>query len=224
MLVARTGRPAVAAVAAALVVASCGSGRGPSSDELLSDALTTLAHARSVHDREVQSSAAGTNTFHSDMTQNAVHTKASSSNGAWAETVLASGVLYERGSRTGGRWWVMPDTDRIAAETTTIPGTVGCLRAEHGRFSVVGSLNAAHVVLADDGNAPGAAPGRWYVTTGPPARLTRFVHTGPDREGGPPHCGRTLAGVTIDASYSGYDRPVSITAPTDAVPAPPGTS
>jgi hypothetical protein len=212
------------AVAAAVLVAACGSASSPSPEHLLGDALTTLAKSRSVHYREVQSNEAGTNTYDSDITQNAVHTDARSSNGAWAETVLVGGVLYERSSRTGGRWWVMPEASRSAAETTTIPGDVSCLRAGHGRLRAVGSVTGAHVVLSDDGNAPGGGHGRWYLDAAKQVRLTRVVHRGPDRPGGPAHCGRARAGVTIDGSYSRYDTPVSVFAPTDAVPAPPGTA
>jgi hypothetical protein len=173
---------------------------------------------------EVQSSAAGTNTFDSDVTQDAVHTTGRSSNGAWSETVLVNGTLYERSSRTNERWWIMPDNDRMVAQTRTIPSSVECLRAEHGRLAAVGSLQRPTAVLSDDGNAPGAGRGRWYVSTASPTTLTRFVHHGPDREGGPPHCGRTLAGVTVDETYSRYGASVSITLPTDAVPAPAGTT
>jgi len=217
-----TGRATTLALAV-FTVAACGSSGTRSPDRLFADAMTTLARSHSVHYREAQSNGRATNTSDSDATQNAVHTEARSSNGAWSEMVLVNGVLYDRGSYTGGRWWVMPDADRTAAEPTTIPGQVRCLQTEHGRLAAVGSPSGGHVVLSDDGNAPGASPGRWYLNTAEPVRLMRSVHTGPDRDGGPAHCGRTLAGVTIDASYSAYDVPVSVTAPTDAVPAPPGT-
>ena len=117
----------------------------------------------------------------------------------------------------------MPESARVAAETTTIPRTVQCLRAGHGHLAGVGSLNRAHVELADDGKAPGAVPTRWYLEVGKEVWLTRFVFTGPDRPGGPPHCGHARAGVTIDRSFTRFNAPVSIAAPPDAVPAPPGT-
>jgi hypothetical protein len=203
---------------------ACGSSPERSPNQLLSEALTTLARARSVHTGEVQSGAAGSNTYVSDVTQGGFHTEATSSNGARAETVLTDGTLYERSTRTGGSWWIMPTSSAAAAQAGTIPGIVECLRAEHGHLIAGGSLQRRNLLLADDGLAPGAGPGRWYVTTGNPVTLTRFVHHGPDNAGGPAHCGHTLSGVTVDESYSKYNAPVAIVPPGGAVPAPPGTT
>src|SRR5436305_1634892 len=91
---------ASALMAATLVVvsAACGSVPKRTPEGLLTAALDSLAHARAVHYREVQSLGTTTTTYESDATADSFHAHANSTNGAWSESVLVAGTYYDRGS------------------------------------------------------------------------------------------------------------------------------
>jgi hypothetical protein len=192
----------------------------------MAKAVETLRHARSVHYEETQSDGTNVNRFESDLTADASASHASSTNGAWEETVSVGGRFYDRGSFTGGHWWILPSNARQAANASTINQVTNCMKGgSHGHLTAVGSLTGSKVVLADDGNSPGDAPARLYLTVGRQVRLDRVVSYGPGRPGGRPNCGGIpRAGATIDGSFSAYGAPVTVTAPAGAVPAPSGTT
>jgi hypothetical protein len=215
----QTSRTVLIALTLTVVSAACGAVPKRTPEGLLTAALDSLAQARSVHYREVQSLGPTTTTYESDATADAFHARATSTNGSWSETVLVHGRYYDRGSATGGSWRIMPEGARIAAEAGTIAGLASCLRAAHGHLSAVGSLSGSRIQLADAGDTPGAGPGRWFLSAGQDVRLDRYVHTGPDRAGGPANCGRASAGVTITSSLTKYSARVVIEAPRGAAPA-----
>jgi hypothetical protein len=102
----------------------------------------------------------------------------------------------------------------------------GCLIGRHGTLTVAGTtIDGMHpvVILKDHGDTPGDSPGQAYIaTTGPPLPL-RAVQTGPSRPGGHPDraCGeRSTRKDTTQSSnitLSGYNQPIQITAPPDAL-------
>ncbi len=97
-----------------------------------------------------------------------------------------------------------------------------CLTKEHGKLSNKGSGKVGDqdtIVLHDDGDAPGGAPGDLHVaTTGKPFPL-RAVQTGPQRSGksSDPKCQDDNETKESDIALSRFDEPVRISAPKGAV-------
>ena len=97
-----------------------------------------------------------------------------------------------------------------------------CLTKEHGKLSKKGGGKVGGqetIVLHDDGNAPGGAPGDLHVAaTGKPFPL-RAVQTGPQRSGktSDPKCQDDNETKESDISLSRFDEPVRISPPKGAV-------
>jgi hypothetical protein len=111
----------------------------------------------------------------------------------------------------------------------TDPSTIGyCfVQSHHGSITKSGTDTVdgkKAVVLVDEGNAPGATPGKLFVaTTGDPLPL-RAVQTGPQAPGGTPdaRCHETKDDVNSttrfsDLRLSNYDEKIVIAAPAGAV-------
>ena len=97
-----------------------------------------------------------------------------------------------------------------------------CLTKEHGKLSNKGQGKVGDqetIVLHDDGNAPGGAPGDLHVAaSGKPFPL-RAVQTGPQRSGksSDPKCQDDNETKESDISLSRFDEPARISAPKGAV-------
>jgi hypothetical protein len=129
------------------------------------------------------------------------------------------------------RWILVPpavaasDFGRFLALTNRST-LAGCLIGRHGTLTVAGMTTDGTrpvVILKDQGDVPGDSPGLAYIaTTGPPLPV-RAIQTGPTRPGGPPDraCGQksTQRDTTKSSniSLSGYDQPIQITAPPNAL-------
>jgi len=130
-----------------------------------------------------------------------------------------------------GRWIHAPRASaRALAPLLALASrrTLGRCATEAGQDTVslgggatVGGLPA--LVLVDHGDAPGGAPGRLFV--GPGSLPLLVTQSGPRRPGGGPDggCGAAPGSkdTTVSSSlrFSGYNRPVRITAPANALDA-----
>ncbi|CAN5536607.1 hypothetical protein BH20ACT17_BH20ACT17_04920 [soil metagenome] len=105
-----------------------------------------------------------------------------------------------------------------------LPRTLAsCLSKDHGAITKKGAGTASGqktVVLHDDGNTPGGAPGDLHVAATDRPLPLRVLQTGPSKPGKPtdPKCGDGDSETTeSDISLSKFDEPVRIVAPDNAV-------
>jgi hypothetical protein len=124
--------------------------------------------------------------------------------------------------RLADRWVKAPASKdlRSAAVQLSPRRLAHCIGVESGTVSdggtaVVGGRRTTVVVSA--GDRPGTAPGRYYLAASGPARLLRYVQTGPDRHGGKadPLCDRDYTTRHADVRFA-Y-RATRITAPPGAI-------
>ncbi|MEJ7785375.1 MAG: hypothetical protein WKF96_11265 [Solirubrobacteraceae bacterium] len=126
-----------------------------------------------------------------------------------------------------GRWVKVPgDEDAAELAQQVQPNVVADCLGES-----VGTLSAREdkldgdevVVLADEGDKPGTAPGELFVKADDPALPLRVTQTGARRPGGPPvnpKCGSDQDETPQDRSdlrLSRWNEPVEIEAPPDAL-------
>ncbi len=123
------------------------------------------------------------------------------------------------------RWVRLPTSaDRSlqtgVARATNIELEVGCWAARKRGLSVAGTGSVAGrpaVIVANDGSAPGSAPGRVYVATSGPAWPLRAIITGPRQPGGTGACTEESTKQTSDITISEFNQPIHLAAPAGAL-------
>lgn len=209
-------------LAVALIIAqgSCATRRhsaleAQSPEVVFAKATMILRTSKSAHFREVQTRGTEMVTIDSYATRDEARSVATSGR-TRVETIWAKGRYYERSPRTHNVWREFSTASQVAAARhSTLTGMADCLATEHGHLRILRTTALSRrsvIVLGDDGAAPGASPGKWYVSVDPP-RLVGYEHTGPDAPGGLPGCGHTAAGVVIRVTVDRYDKHVSIVPP-----------
>jgi hypothetical protein len=222
--------PALPVVAAAAMLAGCGSSPAPSTlpvpvprsaDQLYAAYVAALRAARSEHYTGTVTFSDGTSVrLEVTATQTTAHLIAHSE-GLAIEEVVAGGHVYQRGGGHGPDWVELPADEAQAAEALTIQREADCAAREHGTLrlgppSRIGGRRVATIV--DDGAGAGAAPQDSYLSLDAPVHLVRVVQTGPEHAGGSAECGHQPGPIAVSATvdYDSFDTPVRITPPPDA--------
>ena len=214
---------------------------GKSAEQILADVSAALRDVRSYHVEGRVVDEDGTGTFAGDVSASGPSQLRFELGGQRFHVVLIGADTYIRANaafwrKQGGGSapvvrlladkWIksrsrVGDLRRVFEDLS--PRTLAhCLRKEHGKVTKKGAGKVggqATIVLHDDGNTPGGAPGDLHVAaTGKPLPL-RAVQTGPDRRGksSDPKCDDDSKTEESDIRLSRYDEPVRITAPKGAI-------
>jgi len=151
-----------------------------------------------------------------------------------SETYLKASGSYYAGlpglsssqiGKLSDRWVKVPTSEDPglragAARATNISVEVGCWAARQHGLRLAGTGRVAGrpaVIVANDGSAPGSAPGKVYVATSGPAWPLRAIVTGPRRPGGTGACAEESSKQTSDITVSAFNQPIHLSAPAGAL-------
>ncbi len=149
------------------------------------------------------------------------------SNGLHPQVLAVGGKVYGESESTSGKWFVGTPSSTCYEESIAF----GSLYP-HGQLTkrpVTSVAGRAVLEIYDNGDAPGDAPGEWYIAAHGTPYILREVLTGPASPGGPNNaCGGNGGSNDFDPASSvtdlnGFDQPVEppIVAPADAISSPP---
>jgi hypothetical protein len=116
---------------------------------------------------------------------------------------------------------VSPELQAGVTRITNLARSAHCWTRTKGTLSITGTgtVNGRPaVIVSSDGSEPGSARGSTYIASTGPAWPLRTILTGPPTPGGPAACsvqGESLTAESI--TFSGFNQPVSLSAPTGAV-------
>lgn len=186
-----------------------------SADEIAGDAVSAMEQAMSLHVSGTSTDDQGTVAVELDKTADAARQTLTDSSPGTETLVVVGGKAFD--SRNGPFHGVSAD---VAAQlqSLTLRRMAGCLRVEHGGYTkgAITVVNRRRTIsIADDGKAPGAAPGTLFVALDAPVEVVRVAVDGPVTPGGAGRCGHPLdANVKRSAFDLDFSRPVApITAP-----------
>jgi hypothetical protein len=218
----------VSALAVALVVAGCGGGSSEpplTATAAFDSASSTLAATQDLHILvQSHTDAGGAEASDAIESPGTVHLKIVSGSQQTELVIVNGNEGWERSPQTGGQWGALPQA-RVGGILNTLNAgaEAHCIQVGHGRLRSIGTRTFAkqHTrAVADDGDAPGAITGTWYLTQKEPVRIVGFTGQGPARPGGPNGCGTPGPGSVIRL-YS-YEAAPPVTAPPEVL-TPPST-
>jgi len=135
------------------------------------------------------------------------------------------GLTSSQVGNLSDRWVKLPTSQDPglkagAARATSIGVEVGCWAARSRGLSLAGTgsvAGRAAVIVANDGSAPGSAPGKVYVASSGPPWPLRAIVTGPRQPGGTGACAEESSKQTSDITVSAFNQPIHLAPPAGAI-------
>jgi hypothetical protein len=135
------------------------------------------------------------------------------------------GLSSSQAEKLSDRWVKVPTSEDPglragAARATNIGVEVGCWAARSRGLRLAGTGTVAGrdaVIVANDGSAPGSAPGKVYVATSGPAWPLRAIVTGPRQPGGTGACAEESTKQTSDITVSAFNQQIHLAPPAGAI-------
>lgn len=218
-------------------------------DQIVADAQAALSAATSVHLLMTGQASDGTQSFDLEITRSGLKGTLTDA-GVTANLIVVGGNSYVQGQAffaksagaqaaavIGNRWVEMPQGTDLGLSGLADPRTLAiCMVAGHGTLTkgTTSTFDGTPTIaVLDKGNAPGDAPGTMEVASTGPAYPLHFVQTGPDSPGTqvePAVCGPSSSSSpgqqtnNVQVTLSGFDAPVTVTAPPTPFVLPSGPS
>jgi hypothetical protein len=215
-----------------------------SPDQILSDAVAALKSAKSVHlvatenassTPDASGATGGPINIAADVQTPGAVSGTFSQGGATGHFVLIGGKFYLQGKQLLNKLGGQATADVVGDNWVVVPASTGgsgvgdladmnklatCLQQQHGTLSKGGTatVNGQDVVIVvDKGDKPGGQPGKLYVATSGTAYLLKVEQSGPVTPGGDSNgpCGSSNSGGT--ATFSDYNKSVTVTPPPNPI-------
>jgi hypothetical protein len=227
-----------------LAVAADESAKTPA--QVIADVQRDLAKVRSFHFAGTDVDPKGTTHLAGDVAASGKADLTISGGSSTARIILLPSAVYLKGNaaywkanggaqgpalakKLAGRWFKTSDAGVRSLVADLQPRHIAsCLTVGNGTLKKGGTASVGGrkaVVIVDQGDKPGTAPGKLYASASGRILPLRLQQTGKTRPGGhlDPRCQDTAnTSTSSDLRFSAFDKPLHITAPHGAITVPAG--